>query len=63
MKEKLSFVHGTLLRPTDDLVKGDQWDACNNLVITWIMNLVSDSMVDSILNIESTNEIWKHLEK
>jgi len=47
-KRKLSFVHGTLVRPTDDQIKGDQWDACNNLVIAWIMNSVSDSIAESI---------------
>jgi len=62
-KRKLPFVHGTLPRPTDDLIKGDQWDACNNLVISWIMNTVSDSIADSILYIESATKIWKQLEK
>ena len=62
-KRKLPFVHGTLPRPTDDPVKGDQWDACNNLVIAWIMNSVSDSIAESILYIESAVEIWKQLEK
>jgi len=32
-KRKLPFVLGTLARPEDDPVKGDQWDTCNNLVI------------------------------
>lgn len=58
-ERKLPFVHGTLPRPTDDPIKGDQWDACNNLVISWIMNTVSDSIADSILHIESDAEIWK----
>jgi len=62
-KRKLPFVHGTLPRPTDDPVKGDQWDACNNLVIAWIMNSVSDSIAESILYIESAAEIWKQLDK
>jgi len=33
-KRKLPFVLGTLDRPADDPVKGDQWDACNNLLIS-----------------------------
>ena len=48
-KRKLPFVLGTLARPADDPVKGDQWNACNNLVIAWIMNSVSDSIAKSIL--------------
>ena len=62
-KRKLPFVLGTLVRPVDDPVKGDQWDACNNLVISWIMNSVYDSIVESILYIEPASLIWNHLEK
>ena len=48
-KRKLGFVQGTITRPVDDQAKSDQWDACNNLVIAWIMNNVSDSIAKSIL--------------
>jgi len=52
-KRKLVFVQGTLARPIDDPVKGDRWDSCNNLVISWIMNSVCDSISRSILYGES----------
>ena len=59
---KLPFVHGTLERPVDDRLRIDQWDACNNLVIAWIMNSVSNLIAEPILYIESASAIWKHLE-
>ena len=62
-KRKLSFIQGTLTRPVDDQIKGEQWDACNNLVMAWIMNSVFESIAESILYIESASVIWKHLEK
>jgi len=62
-KRKLSFIQGTLTRPVDDPIKGEPWDACNNLVIAWIMNSVSESIAESILYIESASAIWKHVEK
>ena len=62
-KRKLPFILGTLTRPADDAVKGEQWDACNNLVIAWLMHSVSDSIAESILYIESASSIWKQLEK
>lgn len=61
-KRKLGFLTGTIVRSDDDPVKVEQWDACNNLVISWIMNFVVDSMAKSILHIETASEIWKHLE-
>ena len=44
-----SFVHQTqacvlLTRRTDDPSKAEQWDSCNNLVILWIMNSVSEAI-------------------
>ena len=62
-KRKPPFVHGTLSKPIDGPIKGDQWEACNNLVIAWIMNSIFDSIADSILHIESASEIWKYLER
>ena len=32
-KRKVPFVRGPLARLANDLVKGDEWNACNNLVI------------------------------
>lgn len=62
-KQKLGFIQGTLMRPADDPVKAEQWDACNNLVIAWLMNNVSDSISKSILFVQSASETWSQLER
>ncbi|XP_071688645.1 uncharacterized protein [Rutidosis leptorrhynchoides] len=62
-KRKLGFVTGIVVRSADDLVKAEQWDTCNNMVISWIMNSVSDSIVKSIMFIGTASEIWKQLAK
>ena len=56
-KRKLAFVQGTIPRPTDDLAKADQWDAYNNLVMTWLMNAVSETIARSILYVQSAREL------
>lgn len=61
MERKLGFVHGTLQKP-DDHAQGEQWEICNSVVISWIMNSVSDSVSSSILYMHFAHEIWKHLE-
>lgn len=62
-KRKLGFVNGTVLRSSDDETNGVQWDTCNNLVIAWIHNSVSDAIRKSILFIDIASEIWSQLEK
>ena len=62
-KRKPAFVQGTLIRPSDDPIKAEQWDTCNNMIIAWIMNCVSDTIGRSILYIQSAREIWLQLEK
>jgi len=44
------------------ITKADQWDAYNNFVITWLMNVVSDTIARPILYVQSTREVDK-LEK
>ena len=61
-KRKIGFVQGTIPKPEGDPAKLEQWEACNNLVISWIMNSVSESISKSILYIRLASHIWKHLE-
>ena len=43
-KRKLTIVQGTIPKSIDDLQKVDQWEACNNMIIAWFMNNLSDSI-------------------
>ncbi|GJW80389.1 retrovirus-related pol polyprotein from transposon TNT 1-94 [Tanacetum coccineum] len=61
-KRKLGFVRGTVIRMNDQ-VQAELWDTCNNVVISWIMNFVSDSIAKSIMFVGTASEIWNQLEK
>lgn len=56
-KRKLGFVHETVERSTTDEDLKQQWDTCNDLVISWLHNNVCDSIKKSILFITSAHEI------
>ena len=62
-KRKLGFVDGTIKRSTEDAVEASQWDTCNNMVISWLHNNISDTIKKSVLFINNAAEIWRQLEK
>ncbi|GKA92221.1 hypothetical protein Tco_0814146 [Tanacetum coccineum] len=74
-KRKLSFVKGTIPKPdvlpvtpknfvarATNAVNIEIWETCNNLVISWIMSSVCESIVKSVMFIGTASEIWSQLE-
>ncbi|GKB69904.1 retrovirus-related pol polyprotein from transposon TNT 1-94, partial [Tanacetum coccineum] len=69
-KRKLGFVKGTVLKPPTvpvppttaamNVVNTELLETCNNLVISWIMSSVSDSIATSIMFIGTASEIWTY---
>lgn len=62
-KRKLGFIDGSVVKNTEDATEAAQWETCNNMVISWIHNSISDAIKRSVLFINSASEIWKQLEK
>ncbi|GKD67850.1 cysteine-rich receptor-like protein kinase 8 [Tanacetum coccineum] len=61
-KRKLGFIRGAVPRSADDASLQEQWDTCNNLVISWLMNSASESIAKSIMFIGTAHGIWLQLE-
>ncbi|KAL2928955.1 Retrovirus-related Pol polyprotein from transposon TNT 1-94, partial [Bienertia sinuspersici] len=62
-KRKLGFVTGLVTRDSTDKRKQEQWDICNNIVISWLHASMNDSIKKSKLYLDSARAIWKQLEK
>lgn len=62
-KRKLGFVDGSVKRSATESTEATQWDTCNNMVISWLHNNISETIKTSVLFINSAAEIWKQLEK
>ncbi|KAB1215377.1 hypothetical protein CJ030_MR4G025289 [Morella rubra] len=62
-KNKLGFVNGDFLKPTDitDPLY-DTWERCNDLVVSWIQNSVSLSVKTSLAFIDSARDMWMELQ-
>ncbi|XP_074323954.1 uncharacterized protein LOC141660872 [Apium graveolens] len=61
-KRKYGFLDGSVIRNATDAIEASQWDTCNNMVISWIHNNISDSIKSSVLFINNASDIWKQLE-
>ena len=59
---KLGFVTGTTIKDPTDLIKQEAWDTCNSMVISWLLNNVSDSIKKSVM-FHDASTIWKQLEQ
>ncbi|XP_074375680.1 uncharacterized protein LOC141717483 [Apium graveolens] len=57
-KRKLGFVNGTVTRSTTSEVEAIQWDTCNNRVISWLRNNLSENIKQCVLFVNSAHDIW-----
>ncbi|GJT77615.1 putative transcription factor interactor and regulator CCHC(Zn) family protein [Tanacetum coccineum] len=60
-KSKLGFIDGTCKRKSDDHVLANQWDLCNSVVITWILNSVSAELYASQIYSKTAFDMWTNL--
>ncbi|KAL5571232.1 hypothetical protein UlMin_020829 [Ulmus minor] len=57
-KNKFGFVDGSISKPEigDNLYHF--WSRCNNMVMSWILNAVSEDTSDSIMYIHDARNMW-----
>ncbi|XP_072064436.1 uncharacterized protein [Arachis hypogaea] len=60
-KNKLKFVDGSIQRPSEDDVLFEAWDHCNTYIASWINHSLSPEIAQSVMWINSAEELWKEL--
>ncbi|GKE90991.1 ribonuclease H-like domain-containing protein, partial [Tanacetum coccineum] len=60
-KSKLGFIDGTCKRKSDDPVLANQWDLCNSVVVTWVLNSVSAELYASQIYSKTAFDMWTDL--
>ncbi|KAJ0536437.1 putative transcription factor interactor and regulator CCHC(Zn) family [Helianthus annuus] len=62
-KNKFGFVNGKCKRSTEDLVLASQWDRCNSVVLTWLLNSVSEELFLGQIFSSLASEVWEDLKE
>ncbi|KAL5576834.1 hypothetical protein UlMin_018533 [Ulmus minor] len=60
-KNKLSFVDGSLSRPTVDDECYNSWFCCNSMVMSWLLHAISREIADSVMYIDNAEAMWTDL--
>ena len=64
-RNKYSFVDGTCVKETfitSDVLSA-QWDRCNAIALTWIMDSVSQDVYMGLVYSENSASVWKELKE
>ena len=63
-KMKLEFIDGSIPIPEDSFDPSTRaWNRCNMLIISWIINSVSESIAQSIVYMENALDVWNDLKE
>ncbi|GAV71780.1 UBN2_3 domain-containing protein, partial [Cephalotus follicularis] len=63
MAKKLGFVDGSCRKPMKGSPMLHQWERCNAIVLSWIMNTVSKEIFAGIIYSIDAFSVWKDLKE
>lgn len=61
-KMKLNFIKGKVPRPDEESPQRERWDRCNAVVMTWILNSVSQEIGESHIHSRCCIQAWSELQ-
>ncbi|XP_049394598.1 uncharacterized protein LOC125858857 [Solanum stenotomum] len=62
-KRKLGFVLGTCTKASVGAQLHDQWETCNAIVLSWLMNTVSADLLNGIVYASDAYLVWEDLKE
>lgn len=60
-KKKLGFITCTCKLETFQKELHEQWETCNTIVLSWIMNTVSEELLGGIVYTSNVHLVWEDL--
>lgn len=62
VKNKSGFIDGSCTKPAENSLQLRQWQICDDMVTSWILNSLSKEISDSVEYVNNSTELWKELE-
>ncbi|XP_070035539.1 uncharacterized protein [Nicotiana tomentosiformis] len=62
VKNKTGFINGKRKRPDPNSPMFNQWERCDDMVTSWILNSLSKDLEDSLQYVKDAEELWQELE-
>ena len=62
-KNKLKFIDGSIIMPSNTDPLFAYWERCNTMVLSWLIRSVSNSIAQSVIWLDSAEEVWRDLEE
>ncbi|XP_049366594.1 uncharacterized protein LOC125831441 [Solanum verrucosum] len=63
VKSKIGFINGEVVKPNPDDPSFQQWERCDDMVTSWILNSLSPDLRDSLQYVNNAQELWAELEE
>ena len=60
-KNKIGFLTGVIPIPTPDDPTYSSWERCNTLLMSWLINSISPSIMQSIIYLDRAIGVWNDL--
>ena len=60
-KKKIGFVNGKIAKLETDSPFYEDWESCNTMVLSWLINSMHVDVSSSIMYYETTREMWLEL--
>ncbi|XP_065623502.1 uncharacterized protein LOC136064946 [Quercus suber] len=61
-KKKIGFVNGKITKPDLDSPLCEDWESCNTMVLSWMINSMHVDVSSSIMYCETAREMWIKLQ-
>ncbi|KAJ0890765.1 putative RNA-directed DNA polymerase [Helianthus annuus] len=62
-KNKYGFIDGKVEKSKDDEILAAQWDRCNSVVLTWLLNSISEELFLGQVFSKLASEVWTDLKE